>query len=72
MSSKLQLIEGMEGVDAHFIIVTNEAGLGLVPASRISRLYRDWLGKANQMLPQHTDEVILMTVGIPVKVKPAQ
>ena len=29
-------------------------------------------GQGNQMLPQHAGEVILMTAGIPVKVKPAQ
>ena len=58
--------------DASFIIVTNEVGLGIVPADRVSRLYRDLLGRANQMLAHHTDEVILMTAGIPLKIKSAR
>jgi adenosylcobinamide kinase/adenosylcobinamide-phosphate guanylyltransferase len=65
-----ELIKCMERSDADFIIVSNEVGLGLVPADPMSRLFRDLLGKANQMLAQHIDEVILMVAGIPVKVKP--
>jgi adenosylcobinamide kinase/adenosylcobinamide-phosphate guanylyltransferase len=64
-----ELVNCIDRVDASFIIVTNEVGLGLVPADRVSRLYRDLLGRANQMLAQHADEVILMVAGIPVKVK---
>jgi adenosylcobinamide kinase/adenosylcobinamide-phosphate guanylyltransferase len=60
----------MKKVDASFIIVSNEVGLGLVPASRVGRLYRDLLGKANQMLAQCVDEVYLMAAGLPVKIKP--
>jgi adenosylcobinamide kinase / adenosylcobinamide-phosphate guanylyltransferase len=63
------LIKCMERSAARFIIVTNEVGLGIVPADEISRLYRDLLGKANQMLAEHADEVILMVAGIPVRVK---
>ena len=55
---------------ASFIIVTNEIGLGLVPADRLSRLYRDLLGKANQTLAQRVDEVYLLMAGIPLMMKP--
>ena len=64
-----ELVNCIDRVDAIFIMVTNEVGLGLVPADRISRLYRDLLGKANQVLAQRTDEVYLMVAGIPVKIK---
>jgi adenosylcobinamide kinase/adenosylcobinamide-phosphate guanylyltransferase len=64
-----ELIKCMEHSNARFIIVTNEVGLGIVPADRVSRLYRDLLGKANQMLAEHADEVILMVAGIPVAIK---
>ncbi len=57
-------------VDASFIIVTNEVGLGLVPANRVGRLYRDLLGKANQLLAKQADEVYLMVAGLPVRIKP--
>ncbi len=67
-----ELIECIGKIDADFIIVTNEIGLGLVPADRMSRLYRDLLGKANQMLAQHADEVYLMVAGIPLPIKPSR
>jgi adenosylcobinamide kinase/adenosylcobinamide-phosphate guanylyltransferase len=71
MAEIKELVDCMERVDAHFIIVTNEVGLGLVPDNKAGRLYRDWLGRANQMLAQHADEVIMMVAGIPVKIKTA-
>jgi adenosylcobinamide kinase/adenosylcobinamide-phosphate guanylyltransferase len=65
------LIECMKKSPADFIIVTNEVGLGIIPGDRVSRLYRDLLGKANQMLARHVNEVYLMVAGIPVPVKKA-
>ncbi len=66
------LIECIEHTDATFIIVTNEIGLGLVPPHRMSRLYRDVLGKANQRLAEVAEEVYLMVAGLPVQIKPPQ
>lgn len=69
-------IEGLIGcinrVDARFIMVTNELGTGLVPPSRVARLYRDLLGRANQRLAEVSEEVYLLVAGIPVRLKPAQ
>jgi len=67
-----ELVGCIDRVDASFIIVTNEVGLGLVPADKPSRLYRDLLGKANQMLAESADEVYLMVAGLPVPIKPAE
>jgi adenosylcobinamide kinase/adenosylcobinamide-phosphate guanylyltransferase len=64
-----ELLDSIDHSNVHFIIVTNEVGLGIIPADRVSRLYRDLLGKANQMLAEHADEVYLMVAGIPVAVK---
>jgi adenosylcobinamide kinase / adenosylcobinamide-phosphate guanylyltransferase len=58
-------------VEASFIIISNEVGLGIVPETRMGRLYRDLLGKANQKLAQSADEVSLMIAGIPLQVKPS-
>ena len=66
------LVECIRQVSASFIVVTNEAGTGIVPADKVSRLYRDLLGKANQMLADCADEVYLMVAGIPVRIKPAK
>ena len=66
------LVNCINQAEARFLIVTNEVGLGLVPASSMSRLYRDLLGKANQTLVQHSDEVYMMVAGLPVKIKSAE
>lgn len=65
------LIDCMENLDKDFIIVTNEVGLGLVPANQAGRFYRDILGKANSILAAFCDEVYLMVSGIPVRIKPS-
>ncbi|OGO17627.1 MAG: bifunctional adenosylcobinamide kinase/adenosylcobinamide-phosphate guanylyltransferase [Chloroflexi bacterium RBG_16_50_11] len=64
-----KLIDCIKKTEADFIIVTNEVGLGIIPGDKVSRLYRDLLGKANQMLAQHVNEVYFMVAGIPVYVK---
>jgi adenosylcobinamide kinase/adenosylcobinamide-phosphate guanylyltransferase len=57
---------------AHFIIVSNEVGQGLVPPYPAGRVYRDALGMVNQMLARHADEVYFMVAGIPILLKGAQ
>jgi len=66
-----ELVECINCLEASFIIVTNEVGMGLVPANKMGRLYRDLLGKANQLLAERVDEVYLMVAGLPVLIKPA-
>ena len=65
-----ELMSCFSSIIANSIIVSNDVGLGLVPITRVGRLYRDLLGKANQMLAQNADEVYLMVAGLPVKIKP--
>ena len=67
-----ELIECINHTNASFIMVTNEVGTGLVPVTHLGRLYRDLLGKANQMLAQVADEVYLMVAGLPVLIKPSR
>ena len=64
-----ELIACMDKLDARFIIVANEVGMGLVPETRLGRIYRDMLGKANQLIAQHASEAYFMVAGIPVKIK---
>ena len=51
------------------IVVTNEVGLGIVPAYPLGRLYRDTLGYINQRLAQAADRVYLMVAGMAVDIK---
>jgi adenosylcobinamide kinase / adenosylcobinamide-phosphate guanylyltransferase len=63
------LLSSVKKSSAHFIIVTNEVGEGIVPANRLSRVYRDVLGKMNQRVAREADTVYLMVAGIPMTVK---
>jgi len=55
--------------DVDLLVVSNEVGLGVVPPYELGRAYRDILGRANQILARHADEVQLLVAGIPMKVK---
>ena len=54
------------------IVVSNEVGMGLVPANPQGRFFRDVLGKANQRIAVQADRVYLLVAGIPVQVKGKQ
>ncbi|GAW91530.1 bifunctional adenosylcobinamide kinase/adenosylcobinamide-phosphate guanylyltransferase [Calderihabitans maritimus] len=53
----------------HVIVVSNEVGMGVVPPYPMGRLYRDLIGKANQMVAEAADEVFFLVSGIPLKIK---
>ncbi|MFT4265523.1 MAG: bifunctional adenosylcobinamide kinase/adenosylcobinamide-phosphate guanylyltransferase [Nocardioides sp.] len=52
---------GIPGADV--VIVTNEVGMGIVPAYRSGRLFRDLLGTVNQQVAAACDEVHLVVAG---------
>lgn len=45
------------------VLVTNEVGMGVVPAHRSGRLFRDLLGEVNQRVARSCDEVHLVVSG---------
>ncbi len=51
------------------IIVTNEVGLGIVPAYALGRIYRDVLGLVNQRIATVATRVYLMMAGLGVDIK---
>ncbi|HPE89557.1 MAG TPA: bifunctional adenosylcobinamide kinase/adenosylcobinamide-phosphate guanylyltransferase [Spirochaetia bacterium] len=51
------------------VIVTNEIGMGVIPADPMSRRYGMALGRANAKLAAAADSVELLVAGIPIKVK---
>lgn len=64
-----ELIAAMRKQEQNWIIISNEVGLGLVPPYQMGRVYRDWLGWANQRLASAADKVILMVAGIPMVIR---
>ncbi len=55
--------------EVRFILVSNEVGMGVVPATTLGRTYRDLLGRANQSAAAEADDVWFMIAGIPMKIK---
>jgi len=53
----------VEAHDHDVVLVTNEVGLGVVPAHRSGRVFRDLLGTVNQRLAEVCDEVHLVVAG---------
>ena len=64
-----RLIDAYEQGEATYIIVSGEVGMGIVPEHPLGRVFRDYLGLANQRLAAKADRVVLMVAGIPVDVK---
>lgn len=66
------LLAVQKEADISLLMVSNEVGLGIVPAGRISRLYRDLLGRANRRLVREADYAYLLVAGIPLDLKALQ
>ena len=63
------IVDFARAQNKRLIIVTNEIGLGLVPAYRLSRYYRDILGRANRLAADLADKVVFLVSGIPLNLK---
>lgn len=63
------LITSCKTVQGTVVIVSNEVGWGIVPANKVSRIFRDIVGRANQDIASHADKVYLVVSGIPLKLK---
>ena len=61
-----RLLELYEEGDASWIVVSNEVGLGVIPANDLARSYADELGRVNQIFAAAADDVVLMVAGLPV------
>lgn len=53
------------------ICVSNEVGLGVVPETRLGRVFRDLLGRVNQDFAAAADEVYQIVAGLPLQLKPS-
>jgi adenosylcobinamide kinase/adenosylcobinamide-phosphate guanylyltransferase len=67
--SQLMKVRSDYHPDQHWIVVSNEVGLGIVPDTSLGRRYRDALGRVNQLIAAAADTVTLMVAGIAVDVK---
>lgn len=56
--------------EGHLILVSNEVGLGIVPDNALARRFRDAAGQLNQAVAATAGEVVLLTAGLPLTLKP--
>jgi adenosylcobinamide kinase/adenosylcobinamide-phosphate guanylyltransferase len=57
------LIDAISASQATVILVSNEVGMGVVPATRAGRLFADLLGRVHQEIAGACDSVTLMVAG---------
>lgn len=58
-----EVVAALAETSVDVVLVTNEVGLGVVPAHRSGRLFRDLLGIVNQRVATACDEVHLVISG---------
>jgi len=64
-----ELVAAWASTRAWAVVVSNEVGSGVVPATVSGRRYRDELGRLNARMAAVADSVALVVAGIPVPVK---
>ena len=62
-------LDGASSLDAPFVLVSDEVGLGVVPESAAGRGFRDLLGEANQRVSAAASEVHLCVAGNTLRLK---
>ena len=69
----LQKVEELSQSVAKFggtvILVTNEVGLGIIPAGPVAREYCNRLGMVNQKMAEVCHSVVMLVAGLPIFIK---
>lgn len=63
------LVTAVAEYPGRLVLVTPEVGLGVIPATRSGRLFRDEIGTVNQRLARVCDEAYFVLAGLPMRVK---
>ncbi len=62
-------LHALDDPGCSLIIVSNETGMGIVPANELSRRFRDMAGRLNQQVAVRADRATLLVSGIPLVLK---
>lgn len=60
------LVDAVRRRRADVVLVSNEVGMGVVPATASGRLFQDLLGHVNRVVADACDDVLLMVAGRPL------
>lgn len=64
-----RLLSACDQFHGTIFMVTNEVGMAIVPDNPMSRLYRDLVGRCNQIMAAASDEVVLLVCGVSLTIK---
>lgn len=65
----ISLLKYLEKIDMDTVIVSNELGLGVVPAYPLGRYFRDICGRINKIVAEYSKEAYFIVSGIAMKIK---
>jgi adenosylcobinamide kinase/adenosylcobinamide-phosphate guanylyltransferase len=65
------LVQAVREASGPLILVSNEVGQGIVPATPLGRAFRDEQGRLNQRFAEACEAVVFVAAGCPVLLKPA-
>jgi len=66
------LVANLPKLKGPVVLVSNEVGLGVVPANALARAFVDAAGITHQRIASIADRVVFMTAGIPTVLKEAR
>ncbi|MGB0910872.1 MAG: bifunctional adenosylcobinamide kinase/adenosylcobinamide-phosphate guanylyltransferase [Nitrospirales bacterium] len=64
-----EFLKAVRMVPGRVIVISNEVGLGIVPADPETRQFRDLAGRMNQQVASAADEVYFVASGLPLRLK---
>lgn len=63
------LLAALDASRAPMVLVSNEVGSGIVPATPLGRRFRDAQGRLNQAIATAADQAVLVVAGLPLRLK---